>query len=271
MTLRISWSQLRVHESCKQRGYLQRTGKKTIIENTRVFFPGTVTDRVVRDWLSGSPEDNLGAMPGMVEEILEREYQQIKDDGQVMAWKNKSDRLQVLADCTEAVTKIEPDLVKFVLPFEYQVDMRFSTPLRIPHPRKGSEEILLIGAMDILVRDAVKRWMLWDVKHTRDGSYWRKTEGQLTFYDLAVELMFGSPTLRVGLLQPLCTQRVKPFEITEDKRSQMLQRIVGMAHDIWNDVRTPRTDTSECGWCPTKHACSRFEPVMVGTSRRMEF
>lgn len=51
MVMRISWSQLRTHEECKQRGFLQRTGHKSVLDNQRVFFPGTVTDRVVRDWL----------------------------------------------------------------------------------------------------------------------------------------------------------------------------------------------------------------------------
>lgn len=269
MVMRISWSQLRTHEECKQRGFLQRTGHKSVLDNQRVFFPGTVTDRVVRDWLQNDPEANLGAMPDMVESVMDREWKITQDEGGTISWKNASDRAQVLTDCREAVTKIEPALLKLVVPYEYQADFKFQAPVTIPHPKGGVEEVLLIGYMDILVKDHKGRYWVHDVKHTKDNSYWRKTEGQLTFYDLATEIMFGQPTFRTSLLQPLCTEQVKAVRIDPDKRSQMLQRVTSMAQDRMGNVVTPRDDTKFCGWCSVRHACSKFQPVVNAKGKRV--
>lgn len=254
--------------TCHERSYHMRQGRRATIENQRVFFPGTVTDRVVRDWLVNDPSPGL--MPDMVESVIEREWKAILDEGGAISWKSASDKKQVIADCREAVTKIEPHLMRLVVPFEYEADFRFKAPMKIPHPAGGVEEILLIGAMDILTRDSENRYMVWDVKHTRDSSYWRKTEGQLTFYDVAIKTMFDVPgTVRSGLLQPLCTEQVKTFTITDDKRQVMMQHIAAMARDIWTEERTPRQDTSECHWCSVKHACSKFEPVTIDGKRRV--
>jgi hypothetical protein len=122
--------------------------------------------------------------------------------------------------------------------------------------------------MDILVRDDRQRWWIWDVKMTRDNDYWRKTQGQLTFYDLANVILHGKPTIRSGLLQPLCTEQVKPFEITKEKRAEMSMRIAAMARSIWTKERIPRQDTTYCGWCEAKAACSKFAPVVHTDGRR---
>lgn len=268
MTLRISWSALREHETCHERSFHHRQKSRAKMRDQRVFFPGTVTDRVVRDWLVSDPSPGL--MPDMVAEVIDREWKTIQDEGGTIAWKDPGDRKQVLADCREAVTKIEPALLKFVVPYDYQPDYRFSVPLNLPHPAGGNEKILLIGAMDIRVRDDRDRWWIWDVKHTRDDSYWRKTEGQLTFYDVINLLEVGKGTVRSGLLQPLCKDPVKPFEISPEKREQMLARIAAMARDVWTSERTPRQDTSECGWCDVRHACSKFMPVKIEGKTRVQ-
>lgn len=266
MTLYISWSSLRVHETCKERGFHQRSGRKPSIDNVRVFFPGTVTDRVVRDWLENDPSPGL--MPDMVEDVVDREWKTIQDEGGTIAWKNPGDRAQVIADCREAVTKIEPVLQRLVLPYEYQADFGFKAPLLIPHPGGGYEHIVLRGYMDIIVRSAVDKWWVWDVKHTRDSSYWRKTKGQTIFYDLACEILFGVGTQAVGLLQPLADPEVKAFKVTTAERMQMLQRIIGMARDVWNEEHPPRKDSSECHFCNVKHACSKFQPVVLADGKR---
>lgn len=275
MTLRISWSGLRTHEECKQKGYLTRTGKKAPLDNTRIFFAGNVTDRVVREWLNNDPEHNIGMMPEMVEPMVDSHREKILAgdpekgvEPGVMRWKNRGDREDVIRDCIEAVTKIEPSLLKYVVPFEYQPDFKFEAPVEIPHPNGGTETILLIGYMDILVRDDKERWWVWDVKHTRDDSYWRKTIGQLGFYDLAVELLFGQPTIRTGLLQPLCKKRELPYAVNPESRVQLMQRIIGMATDIWRDEKTPRVDNTLCNYCPVKHACSKFAPVVRSDGKR---
>ncbi len=270
MTLYISWSALRSHETCKQQGFLKRSGHRAPLQDTRNYFPGTVTDRVVRDWLTiGDPANNLGAMPGMVSEIMDREKEQIATDGGVMKWRDKGDRAKIEKDCIEAVTKIEPALLKFVVPFEYQADFSFKAPLKLPHPRGGSETVMLNGYMDIIVKDSKGRWWIWDVKHTRDGSYWRKTVGQLSFYDFATKLMFGDWSFRTGLLQPLCPKPVFPYVVDNETRAQLMQRVAGMAWDVWSGDKTPRTDNKECGYCDVRHACSKFAPVQDGANRRI--
>ncbi len=265
MTITVSWSSLKTHEECKQRGKLSRAGNRSVLADQRVYFPGTVTDRVVRKWLENSPADNLGAMPGMVREIMDREEAAVKEDAKqgVIRWKSQEDREKVVAECIEAVMLIEPTLVRHVLPHEYECDYNFSTPLKVPDPRGGMIEILLIGKMDILVHNPnTDVWAIFDVKHTRDNSYWRKTAPQLTFYDLDVELEYGKPAVAAALFQPLATPMVKPIDIDENMRAQMLQRVTGMVRDIVLDELPPRADMTFCGRCDYKHACVKFAPVV---------
>lgn len=269
MTLYISWSALRTHEECKQKGYLKREKKSAPMANTRIFFPGTVTDRVVRDWLRNEPAENVGGMPDMVSSIIERERDAILEKGDTMLWKDKSDRDQVEKECREAVSKIEPALLKYVVPFRYQADFRFKAPIKVSHPAGGTELVVINGYMDIIVQDDLDRYWVWDVKHTRNNEYYKKTAGQIGVYDLAVEIMFGKPTVMSGLLQPLATPMVKRIPTSGEFRSQLMQRVAGMANDVWTEDRTPRADTSECTYCEVKHACSRFTPVKSSGSRRI--
>lgn len=270
MTLRISWSGLRTHEECKQKGYLKRTGNKAKLTDTRMYFPGTVTDRVVRDWLANDPESHPGAMPGMVEEIMERERQTILAEGDNLKWRDANDRLSVLKDCKEAVTKIEADLNEFVLPYKYDVDFKFQAPLMLPHPDGGMDQVLLIGYMDIIVKrelpDGSAQWYVYDVKHTKDEGYWRKTGAQVGFYDLASLIMFGQNLEEAALLQPLCKETYKDIPLNGESRSQLYQRIIGMATDNWLNDHTPRVDNTKCGYCEVKNACSKFQPI-AGTKR----
>lgn len=266
-TLWISWSRLRAHMECHQKGYLQRSGKGKMA-NQRVFFPGTVTDRVVRDWLLKEPEQNPGLMPSMVEEIVKRETSIIEEEGKRLIWKDKGDRDFVIRECITAVTKIEPALNKYVLPFDYNVDFRFKAPLLAPHPNGGKQQIMLNGAMDIIVRDSQGRYAIWDVKHTVDNNYWKKTRGQLSFYDLCTLIMFGQPTVLAGLLQPLCAEPVKPLPLTTQDRDSLMQHVLSYTNDILREDFTPTDDTNECHWCDVKHACSKFKPVKAGTTQK---
>jgi hypothetical protein len=270
LTIRISWSQLRTHEECKQKGHLQRSRKRASVEDFRNFFPGTVTDRVVRDWLLEDPKSNLGRMPSMVADIMEREEELIREGRGSIQWKDIEDRQRVLADCIEAVTKIEPALEEYVLPYQYIPDFRFALPMDLPHPDGGFGQIILNGAMDILVKDDQGQFQVWDVKHTKNNDYWRKTEGQLTFYDLAVGAGTGQGTTVTGLLQPLCDLPVKTFVISDDKRNQLRQRVMSMAQDLWNGDVAPRVDNRYCGYCAVKHACPKFAPTITDGKKRMD-
>jgi len=259
--LRISWSRLRSHMECKQKGHLQRTGKQASMENQRVFFPGTVTDRVVRDWLADNPYENAGLMPEMVESVVMREQENIEKEGKQLRWKDANDRDSIIRDCQLAVKKIEPSLERLVLPYEYDVDFGFKAPIRLPHPAGHQETVVLIGFMDIIVRREPDKWAVYDVKHTKDNSYWKKTRGQLSFYDLAVDTMFENPTFEVGLLQPLCDETERMFELGDDERGILLKHVTTMAEDIWLENFEPDAPLSACTFCNVKHACSRFSPV----------
>jgi hypothetical protein len=268
MSLWISWSRLRTHEECRQKGMLQRAKKQAPLRDVRNFFPGTVTDRVVRDWLNGEPEKNPHLMPDMVAAILDREEKLVPQEGGILKWRDKEDRDRILKECVEAVTKIEPLLNKYVLPYEYAVDVRFKAPMLAPHPNGTMEQVVINGAMDILVRDAVGRYAVWDVKHTRDDNYWKKTRGQLSFYDLAILLLEGEYTYFTGLLQPLCKKPDPGFRLGEDDRSQLMQRVLAMANDVWKEDFTPTKDTNACYWCDVKHACIKFKSAAAGTTKK---
>lgn len=272
-TLWVSWSGLKAHETCKQQGMLRRSRKQAPLKDQRVFFPGTVVDRVVRDWLIEDPYNNPGLMPDMVESIVHRESVSINEAGGKMVWKDKDDRSNVIKDCIEAVTKIEPELVRRVLPFEYDVDFRFRVPVQFPYPDGTNETVILNGAMDIITRDDTGQFSVWDVKMTRDNSYWRKTVAQLTFYDIVVSFMGdGRPSKEVGLLQPMCTQPVLPYPATDYERGQMFSRIARYADQVWREDFEPRKDSFECNFCDVKHACSKFKPVnTAGGLRKVSF
>lgn len=266
VTLRISWSGLRVQEECNEKGFHKRGRSMLKQPDQRVFFPGTVLDRVVRDWLVDGPEKDT--MPDMVTDIVDREWKNILDEGGSIAWKDAQDKAKVIADVRLATQLIQPALVKYVLPYDYQADFKFQAPVKVPHPAGGHETVILIGAMDITVRDDHDRFWVWDVKMTRDDDYWRKTQGQLTFYDLVNVILHGKGTVRTGLLQPLCKEPIKAFEITNEKRADMLMRIAAMARSIWLNERIPRQDTKLCNWCEAKGACSKFQPVVHADGKR---
>jgi hypothetical protein len=268
LLLRVSWSGVRTHMECKQRGALMRQGKRLQISDSRNFFPGNIVDRVVRDWLSGDPYANAGRMQLMVEPTIDRELERIKARGGSMKWKSEEDREIVLRDCIEAVTNLEPLLEQEVLPYEYDVDFRFQAPLAMPDLDGGIAYITLTGAMDIIVRTDDGKYRVWDVKMTRDDQYWRKTVGQLAFYDLACFALFEQETDKVGLLQPMCRQPVFEYALDDSRRSVILQQVIEMCQDIWMGDDEPTGSGYACTVCDVKHACTKFAPI-PGSARRV--
>lgn len=272
MVIRLSWSQLRNAQECKQKRYLTVTGTRRSARDQRLFLPGNVTDRVVRNWLKNDPANHQGEMPEMVNETIDLIREEILTKGERITWKHDlGDRENIRKECIEAVTKIEPTLMKLVVPFEYEADFDFAAPIRLPRLDGSKEIIYIIGKMDILVRDDLGQLFVWDVKHTKDDQYWRKTVGQLTFYDLAVKLLYGQNTMNTGLLQPLCKKIVFPHEVTDQARAEMYQRIVGVANDIWNNDNTPNQTMEYCGNCEVRAACAKFAPVLVDGKKRVNF
>lgn len=265
----LSWSQLRHQSECRQKAHLLRQGKKAKDTNIRVYFPGTLCDRVMRAWL----EDEAREPGGMVTHpeygvaaTLVREEQAAKDSGDgIVRWKSANDRREVAELCARALTYLEPDLREKILPVQFQPAKKFRVPVQIPDLQGNSTTIALVGEMDILAYDSEhvgnQPWVIWDLKITKDDSYWRKTIGQLVFYDLAVFAMFGQYTSSAGLLQPLCKQKAVSIEIENQQRIEMMQRIIAMAHAVWREDFAIAPTTKHCYMCAVKNACPRFTPV----------
>lgn len=267
--MRISWSSLKTHEECRQRGKLMRERKRAKVNDVRNFFPGRVTDRVVRDWLNDDPHNNLGKMPSMVEAIVERELGEAKEEGDIVSWKHTTDKQEVIDACIKAVENIEPALVKYVLPYEWQVDFGFKTPVLMRTPSGDLDRVILNGYMDIIVYDPeTDTWRIYDVKHTANKDYWRGSFGQLVFYGYENYVRTGKIPVEVGFFQPLVNESVKRFAITEAHINALASRVQSMASEVWAGYDNPRSDATMCGYCEVKHACIKFKPVVAANGRR---
>jgi hypothetical protein len=272
--LRISWSRVRLHSECPAKGHLLATGHKSPVSDLRNFFPGTVADRCMRQWLSLDVQER-GWMASQVGVIMDAEEKIAKESGDgVVKWRSSADRAEVREMCTQAVGQLEEDLwteLHLWQPPAYDWDPapRFEVPLTIPHPAGHKEKIYLVGEIDLLIRRPFNTSDLhqfpgehpetvievWDLKTTRDNQYWRKTLGQLVFYEIAVWGMTKQWPVRSGLFQPLCNETVPNWQFTKDHRVQMLSRIVSVAGDIWAGRLDPKPDKHKCGRCEVRHAC----------------
>jgi hypothetical protein len=255
--LRVSWSSLRTFEECAQKSALVREGKRSKITNTRNFYPGTVVDHIMRIWLDLPANIVRPPMAGFVDEIMDRSRDEEKERGNIVRFRNAEDRDEVRKFCTELVTRLEPILYKHVLPYSYRHGFWFKVPLSIPDQHGLPREILLTGEMDLIVDNDGP--VVWDLKGTADNQYWRKVIAQLTFYDLAVWISTKVKTRHVGLIQPMCDERVLALEVTDADRSNLMLRIQRYAHGVWADERTCTDDTGICHWCDVRHACSKFQ------------
>ncbi len=257
--LRISWSRLRTHAECNRRSYLLRQGKSSPAKNVRDYFPGMVVDRLMRDWLD-DPLRRPGQMRAGVTAMITR-LQNVaaqEEDG-VVRWRNPADRAEVVQFCADLVGRLEPILDEHIVPFPHEQAVRFKQPLVVPYLDGRPARIHLTGELDLLVRRP-DGWVVWDLKGTRDNSYWRKVLGQLIFYDLYVSLAKGQRTARVGLIQPMCDQPVVDFEVSDDMRNTLLSRIASMALDVWRDAKDCTTTIGHCTRCVVKHARPKFGP-----------
>lgn len=257
-SLRVSWSALRNHGECHQRSYLIREGKRQKVTNVRNFFGGMVVDRIMRDLLD-NPIYRSGDHRALVTATMDELESTERGSGNIVRWRNAADRDEVRAFCTELITRLVPILDEHVLPYPYEHGKWFKVPMDIPGLDGKPREIVLTGEMDLIVDNDGP--VVWDLKGTADDSYWRKVVGQLTFYDMAIYASSGRKTRFTGLIQPMCTERLLAFEVTDTARSTMGSRIVAYAHDVWREEKTCTDATSKCGWCEVRHACSRFAPA----------
>lgn len=252
--IKISWSMLRNHETCKQKSYLLRSGKRASTQNLRGYYHGMVVDSAMRQWLN-NPDRSAGEMEARIDALIDEGIQEAIDKGDgVVRWKTPTDRDEVRVFCVDLVRRLEPILYELILPHTFNNGYRFKANLQA-----GDVAIILTGEMDLRVRN--DGWEVWDLKGTRDNSYFRKVLGQLVFYDIANWCETGQKTTRTGLIQPMCDEPVMPFIVSDDDRRNMVGRILRMADDIRRQNNACKDDTAGCSWCEVNHACARYQPA----------
>jgi hypothetical protein len=258
--LRLSWSRLRLHDECPAKGQLTRD-HKTPYKDIRSFFHGNVTDLCMRRWLDQEAPES-GWMLANVDAVFDESIGIAKDTGDgYVKWKGVTDRAETLEFCRELVARLEKILAVYCLPFEWEPAKRFDVPVMVPDLKGEPREIRLIGEIDLRVRDCLGRTAIWDLKATKDDSYYRKVLGQLAFYALVVKAQTGQYPARIGLIQPMCTQQVLPVEMTEQAVREIAARITRLAHDIWAGRLAPKADDAGCDWCQVKGVCPKFRNI----------
>lgn len=267
--LKISWSKVRLAGECPQKMHLIASGMKSPVSDVTMFYKGNVVDQAMRRWLSAQNQDPEW-MRSHVDQIFDELEQEIAEGGDgAVRWRDAQQRFMARAECREAVARLEHLLREKALPYEFQPALRFETRLRIPGLEDEPREVLLVGEMDLLTREQPSaggfrgkpRLRIWDLKMTKDGHYWLKTISQLVFYDIACFCMFGEPSVEAGLLQPMVdAQPWMSFTPSDEDRTQMLTRIVGVAHMIWRNDVAPKASSEGCDRCECRHACAKFAP-----------
>lgn len=257
--LRISWSKLRTYEECPQKVHLLRGGHASPAKNIRNYAHGMVVDRIMRNWLN-NPIHTAGQMVAAVDEMIDSVSRDAVEDGDgVLRWRNVNDRADMREFCRELVRRLEPILREHVLPYPYENGLWFDVPIAATAPDGSPGVIRLIGEMDLLVNN--DGWFIWDLKGTKDDTYWRKVVGQLVFYDIAVLGLHGTPSTRAGLIQPMCSEPILSFEVGDEHRRQIWTRILRMADSLWSKHMPCKEGTAGCSWCEVNHACPRYQPT----------
>lgn len=257
---KVSWSALQRFELCHQKQFLVSQGLSVGGKDVRNFLAGNIVDSVQKTWL----DNPVGNMVDMVEEHMEKSVAKAEEKDAIK-WRSKNDKADILKFCKDATLSLQPILEARVLPYDYQPGLWFYQPVKIKNPNTGTvEEIVLRGEFDLLVRDpADERFVVWDLKTTKDNDYWKKTLGQLVFYDLVIISMFGQPPKKTGFIQPACDEQVKEFTFDNSHRAEMWSRISAMMQAEWAGDHTPKADNAGCSWCEVQHACAKFQRKLM--------
>lgn len=256
-TISISWSQLRTHEECARRAKLQREGRRSPASDLRSYFPGMVVDHIMERWLD-DPNRQTGGMVAMVADAIDSVAKNAASTGDgIVRWKHTTDRDDVYNFCAELLKRLEPILVRLILPHPFDGHRRFKVPVQVPYLDGTPVRIYLSGETDLRTRED-EGHSIWDLKGTADNSYWRKVLGQLVFYDVAEWFETKAQPRRVGLIQPMCDTPVLQWTVSDDQRRIMVARITSYATAVWRDDAPYKKDTHGCTFCNVRHACSRF-------------
>lgn len=276
--LLISWSGLRRWEECRHKHLRYIQGKVSRTMDGRIFLPGTVADRVMREWLA-SPDPQPGQMEDAVEAMMERfANPQNEDDrktARVIKWRGdpREDRAKVTEFVRDTVVKLEPILLEYVIPHDYEEELSFRTTIGIPYLDGRTVGVTLLGGIDIVtrLRDAIAidagrtlfapgEFVLYDLKATSDEKYVSKVVGQAIFYDIAFGHWWGDPRQprAFGFISPATNERLIWVKIDDAARRAMMERIIRFAHGMWRGEWEPKVSNTGCSYCECKHACDKF-------------
>jgi hypothetical protein len=260
--LSISWTALQRYEACHQR-HLRTLEGKAIRKPfaSRDFLAGNIADRVQRAWLH-LPDPQPGQMAQMVPDMFDRWTNPDREDEefQPVKWRGdpQVDRKEVQEFCTLVVTRLEPILLKWVVPYDYQPELRFEAWIGLPDLNGDTTPVRLIGAIDIVVRLPDGRFLLFDLKATKNDSYIAKTLGQGIFYDVSWAHYWGQHPIRFGFIAPALDERLIWCDIDTGDRAVMHSRIMRFAQGMWAGEWAPKADDEGCDHCDCKHACDKY-------------
>lgn len=260
----ISWSGLKRWENCPQH-QLRTIRKETAqSEKGRIFLPGTVLDLTQRRWL-----DSDDPLPGQMHEIVVQVFDEVVDLGESKIRWNGSpteDRKNIIRDLQQDITVLEPWLIKNVLPFSYQAEVKFRAHMEIPYLCEGMRApVKMIGGIDIVVQDDDGKFHLYDLKRTKDPSYIRSTLAQLIFYDTAWGIIQGdfNHAVEWGFVAPALPELLIPITVDHDDRRLMMSRIIKYAQGVWRDEWSPKANDTGCNWCEARGVCDKFKVIPI--------
>lgn len=260
--LKISWSGLKRWENCAHLHYRAMRGEAQKTDR-RVFFPGTLADRVMRSWLEEAdpqPGGMVERLPEMFESLQNGEEREAQ-----IRWRGnaKKDKQEVFNNVYAALTRLEPWLNEHVLPFEYHPELKFRTEVLLPHPSGVKAPVQLNGGIDIAVRREKDPdvYFLHDLKLSKNPQYISSTLGQSIFYDVAFSHWIGLPGQPqfFSFVAPMLDPMEIPAAINNDDRRILLTKVVKMAQSIWSGDIAPKDDDAGCKWCDARNVCPKFD------------
>jgi hypothetical protein len=271
MTLTLSWTGLKRYEECHQLHRRVASGQ-ALPQNSRIFLPGSTADRVMRAWLD-QDDPKPGQMVTMVPDYLDRLTNHSRGDEDFrehVKWRGdpRKDKRDIVEFVTAVVSKLEPILMKWVVPNDYAPELKFRTTIGLPYLDGRTVGVMLIGGIDIVVRLPDGRWVLFDLKATKERRYIDATLGQGIFYDIAWESYYGEgPPVAFGFIAPALDEPLIWIKISDEDRRVMLTRMEAMAHGMWRGDWTPKVDNEGCEFCPARHVCDKFVIHLVKDER----
>lgn len=262
----VSWSLLRMHRECRQKSYLHRTKQRSEKVDVRRYFHGTVGDRLMRTYLERGGDFDMEAE---VYAQMERTTKETINERQGSLRWRPGQKEKAYEKVLTGVQRLKPLLDEHVLPYEYQPEAEFKVPYLVPPMVPGGDpiQVLLVGAIDIVVHYGDGRFSGLDLKMTTDSSYYRKTWGQGVLYSIAFEaLMEGKASFEeFYFVQPLLSDKhkMRPLALTEQAELEMVHQISQYAHDVKIGRVEPKQGTDGCSYCAGRPFCEKFkfEPI----------